>query len=55
MPKKSWPILCGNLLYQIGQVFLDIQYVQINTDTKHTEGILLGVEESLPPPTSKFR
>ena len=26
MPKKSWPIFYGKLLYKIGQDFWDIQY-----------------------------
>ena len=26
MSKKSWPILCSNLPYKMGQDFLDIQY-----------------------------
>ena len=25
--KKSWPNLYGNLLYKVGQVFLEIQYI----------------------------
>ena len=29
MPQKSWPILYGHLLYEMGRDFLDIQYRSI--------------------------
>ena len=37
MSKMSWPILHRNLLYEMGQDFLDIETLQLNENTYHTD------------------